>query len=312
MVPSAVVSQAPSTADSAVADTASGSAVADTAPTTDAGTRWTPRALIGLVPAVLLLVVALWEIVAAARAGHDIPDTDDWQPAVQAVRARYQPGDLIVFAPAWLDPVGRMHLGDLISVDMATRMDDARYAIVWELSIDGAQSPESRDRQVAWSTTDSGIHVRKLVRTPAEVVTDFAAQFQQSRRRVKIEGRGVGSPRSVIEEVGFEPHRCIRVEPRPDQTVRITFDNVRLGSRLVGYVGLADVFTRRDIRDPGRLQVYVQDQLVSTTEFGVDDGWVRFSATTEPSEAARVTFAATAVGPKAKKRLICFAAEART
>src|SRR5690606_4755334 len=98
-----------------------------------------------------------------------------------------------------------------------------------------------------------------------------------------------------LEEVGFAPHRCVRVEPRPDQTVRLVYRGVRLGTALVGHVGLADVFTRRDVRAPGALQVSIDGRVVAEVSVGVDDGWVRFEAATEPADAAEVVFAATAV-----------------
>jgi hypothetical protein len=84
-----------------------------------------------------------------------------------------------------------------------------------------------------------------------------------------------------------------------------------LGRELVGHVGLADVFTRRDVRDPGRLVVKVDGRVVADVTVGVDDGWVRFAAPTAARADATVEFAATAVGPRARDRRICFAAEAR-
>lgn len=276
------------------------------------------RRLQYLAPAVLLILVATWEAWAALSAGGDVPDATAWRDAAAAVRERHAPGDLIVFAPDWIDPVGRMHLGDLIPVAMAGRMDDARYGTVWELAIRGARAPESRDREVAWSGEFAGVTVRRLVAEPAVVLTDFLAAF--SRATVAPGGAAgadsraitwVGRPAVRLEEVGFTPRRCIRVEPRPDQTVRVVYRGVPLGRSLVGHVGLADVFTRRDIRDPGRLTVSVAGRELARVEFGVEDGWVRFSADTEPAESAEVEFAATAVGPGARKRWICFAAEAR-
>jgi hypothetical protein len=264
------------------------------------------RPLLGALPAALLVTVAVWEILAATRAGHDVPGQDAWERAAQAVREQHAPGDLIVFAPGWIDPVGRMHLGDRIPVDMAARMDDARFGTVWELSIRGASAPESRGREVAWSQDFAGLRVRKLVAEPAVVVTDFVAAFD----RAQMEGQAVGNPRVVLAEVGFEPHRCVQVEPRPDQTVRVVYRDVALGSILVGHAGLADVFTRRDIRAPGRVEVLVNGARVAGAELGVDDGWVKFSAATTPGT-GDVEFWATAAGESARKRLICFAAEAR-
>lgn len=293
MVPSAVLS---------VKNTMSSTArVADPG----ASPRWRRALAVG--PAAFLVLVALWEVWAATTAGRDVPPSDAWQRASATVRKEYRPGDRIVFAPDWIDPVGRMHLGDLIPVDVAGAMDDARYRTVWELSIRGAESRYSRGRQVEWRGDFGGVHVRRLVREPAVVVTDFLAGLG----RVQVSGRARGRPRVVLAEVAFEPHRCVQVEPLPGQTVRIAYPGVRLGTELVGYVGLADIFTRRDVRDPGRLEVEIDGRVVARAEFGVDRGWVRFSAPTEPSEAASVVFAATAVGRGARQRLICFAAEAR-
>lgn len=265
------------------------------------------RPWLGLAPALALLLCALWEIWASARAGSDVPGDAAWTAAAAAVRERHAAGDLIVFAPAWIDPVGRMHLGDLLPVEMAARMDDARYETVWELSIRGAEAPEARGRRVDWTTEVGGVRVRRLVRTPARVLTDFVAAFAGAR----VEGEAVGRAEVRLEEVGFAPHRCVRVEPQPGKTVRVQYSGARLGSRLVGYVGLADVFTRRDVRAPGELAVSAGGRELARVRFGVDDGWVRFEAATEPAERAEVTFAATAVGAGARKRLVCFAAEAR-
>ena len=87
----------------------------------------------------------------------------------------------------------------------------------------------------------------------------------------------------------------------------MTFPQLVLGKELVGYVGLADVFTRRDIRAPGKLAVEIGGKQVASVSAGVDDGWVRFSAPTTPGP-ADVTFIASAT---ANQRLICFAAETR-
>ena len=87
----------------------------------------------------------------------------------------------------------------------------------------------------------------------------------------------------------------------------MTFPQLELGGELVGYVGIADVFTRRDVRDPATLSVEVGGKVVASATAGVDDGWVRFAAPTTPGP-ADVTFV---VGSAAANRLVCFAAEAR-
>ncbi len=247
------------------------------------------------------MLVAIWEIVAVARVGSDVPTDGDWQRASAAVRARHQAGDLIVFAPHWIDPVGRLHLGDLIPVAMAGRMDAARYGRIWELSARGARAPETRDLSPSWKQSFGALEVRLFERAPAVVLTDFVDLFAPGMAR--------GSAAVSLQEVGFAPHRCVLARPRPGGNVEVRYPAVQLGRTLVGYVGLADVFTRRDDREPARLTVSVGGKTVADTVAGNDAGWVRFEAQTTPGT-AEVVFTASA-GPDARNRLVCFAAEAR-
>jgi hypothetical protein len=255
-------------------------------------------AVSGLAPAVLLIAIALWEIVATVRAPAGVPDQDAWRRAAAAVRAQRGTRDLIVFAPRWIDPVGRLHLGDLISLDDAARMDAARYRVIWELSIRGARAPETAGMEPAWTGAFGGVTVRKFEQTPAAVVADL----------VKLAPRA--KVKAVLAEVGFEPHRCIQLVPPAGGSTSAQFGKVPLGTKLVGYVGLADVFTRRDVRDPGRLEVRIDGQSAMSITVGVDDGWERFEIPTVPGEHT-VEVIATAVGKKARDRRVCFAAEAR-
>jgi hypothetical protein len=261
----------------------------------------------GVGPAAALALIALWEIAVSARAGADVPGSAGWAQAARVVRDQHRAGDLIVFAPRWIDPVGRQHLGDLIPIEVAGRMDADRFGTLWEVSIRGARAPETRGLAPSFDGTFGGVRVRRYTQEPARVLTDFVAALRTAR----VEGDRAGGPSVELEEVGFAPRRCVRVEPRPDGTVRILFPGARLGEVRVGHVGLADVFTRRDIREPGRLEVLVNGETVADVSVGVDDGWVRFAAETTPSEAAEVTFLVTAVGARARHRLVCFAAEAR-
>jgi hypothetical protein len=256
---------------------------------------------IAVVPALLLAVLSLWEVCATPRHAASVPIDRSWAQVAEVVRAGYRPGDLIVFAPAWNDPTGRLHLGDLIPLEMAARMDAARYARIWEVSIRGARSPETTGLTPVATQAIEGITIRAFAREPVTVISDV----RDALASIRVEG----GPRPSLEiaEVGFTPRRCLQVTPLPGKPTRITFPQLALGSSLVGYVGLADVFTRRDIRAPGTLTVEIGGNQVATRTVGVDDGWVRFEAPTTPGP-ADVTFIAGATAPQ---RLICFAAEAR-
>ena len=252
-------------------------------------------------PALLLAVLSVWEVCATPRNAAAVPGDRAWLQASDVVRAGYQPGDLIVFAPDWVDPTGRLFLGDLIPLDVAGRMDAARYGRIWELSIRDARAADTAGLTPVATATVEGIEIRSFARPPVTVVSDVRDALPTAR----VEG-GM-RPSLELAEVGYAPHRCLQIAPSPGRPVRITFPQLALGTSLVGYVGLADVFTRRDIRAPGSLAVEIAGVQVASATAGVDDGWVRFEAPTTPG-LADVTFIASATAPQ---RLICFAAEAR-
>lgn len=257
---------------------------------------------IALAPALLLIAISVWEVCAARCDATAVPDPDApaWREAAAAVRAGYRPGDLIEFAPGWIDPVGRMHLGDLIPLDAAARMDAARYGRIWELAIRGARSPDTAGLAPAWAEDHGGVAVRRYERAPAVVIGDLLERLATATS---------DGPRPTLElaEVGFAPHRCLQISPPPGRPVRIAFPQLPLGRELVGYAGIADVFTRRDVRSPGRLEIEIAGKIVASASPGVDDGWVRFAAPTSPGPADVVVI----VRATDANRRICFAAEAR-
>lgn len=257
---------------------------------------------VAAVPAILLVLVAVWEIAATRCDAQAVPDDAAWADAASVVRADFRPGDLIVFAPEWADPIGRLHLGDLIPIDTAARMDAARFGRIWEVSIRGAHHADVAGLDPVAEESRGGVHVARYERAPAVVLSDIRDKLGT----VQSQGGGRG-PTLELAEVGFAPHRCLQIVPGARTPARMTFPQLALGSELVGYVGIADVFTRRDVRVPARLDVEIGGRVVASATAGVDDGWVRFSAPTTPG-VADVTFIASADAPN---RQICFAAEAR-
>jgi hypothetical protein len=247
-----------------------------------------------------LIVISTWEVCSTPRLAASVPGDEAWDRAEEIVRAGHQQGDLIVFAPEWVDPVGRMHFGDLIQIEMAARMDSARYARIWEVSIRDAHAPEVAGLKPTKSATVGGVTVSLYTREPAVVVSDL----KSAMTTMKVEGGG--RPSLELAEVGFAPHECLQITPVPNQPVRVTFPQLQLGSKLVVGMGLADVFTRREIRAPGSLAVEIGGKQLAIENAGVDDGWVKQTIPTTPGP-ADVTFIVSAT---AKQRLICFMAEA--
>ena len=263
------------------------------------------KLVLGLAPLFALAVIAAWSTCRVVGAGAGVPGDAAWAEAAALVRAERQPGDLIVFAPRWIDPVGRLHLGDVIPVAMAARLDRERYGRVWELSIRGARAPEGRGLAVEWSRTIGGVQVQRYAHEAAPVVTDVLELPPPA-----VLGLVQSPPQLVLAEVGFEPHRCWQVIPSAGQTVTLRWEGVRLGSELAIGLGLADVFKRRDVRAPADVVVEVGEREVARARLRNEGGWVRRVVETTPGTttlAVRVS----AIGPRSADRLVCFAIEAR-
>ena len=164
---------------------------------------------------------------------------------------RHHAGDLIVFAPAWVDPVGRLHLGDLIPIEMAARMDADRYGTIWELSIRGARAPETRGLgRPAWSGLGGGVRCACSSRRRPQVHR-LRQRVREAARGARPAGRASSWPRSGSRRTAA----CRRCRSRAGP-----YDVARRRARpgeLVGVRRLADVFTRRDVREPGELAVSI-------------------------------------------------------
>jgi hypothetical protein len=257
-----------------------------------------PATRLSAIPAVLLVVVAIWEIVATRCQATGTPGDDEWAQAAALVRREYKAGDLIVFAPQWADPIGRLHLGDLIPLEAAGRMDADRYGRIWEVSIRGAVARDVP--RIPPAVEHLGpVTVRRYERAPATVVGDL------------VDMPGV---RADLVEVAFEPHRCMMLSVPPDG-MRFVVKDMPLGTQLVGYIGIADVFTRREERSAVRVAVEVNGAWQTEVVAPIDE-WVRFTATTTPgtAEVAFIAWWQTPPPPSDKPpplRKVCIAMEAR-
>jgi hypothetical protein len=262
----------------------------------------------GISPLVVLVGIASWAAVRTCHAPSTVPNDAAWQRAVAYVAPQLTPGATITFAPAWIDPVGRLHAGKHLPVGAIGGLDLATFDTIWQFSIRDAKI--SCDGVITDDKTFAGVRVTRCSR-PAELVIWrlIDSMTQRGGNGIRTDGKLARGPSVELAEVGFTPRRCVQLVPQPGQTVALELTQLTLGSKLAVGVGLADVFTRRDVRAPGSLAVFIDDKPVAQRSFGVDDGWVRFDVATTPGK-HRVRFEATAVGATARDRLICFAAEA--
>jgi hypothetical protein len=282
-----------------------------------------PRVLAGVVVVLLALVETAVALIAPTRA----PKPEDWAAAATAVRAGFQPGDLIVAAPAWADPILRVHLGDLIPAAVAGRLDDDRFGRVWEVSQRGARAAAARGT-VAFERRFGALTVRRVER-PAEVVSyDFVARWgdaRVSRREATgtvvpcaAEGDQIRCPgvannfvRRQIVEVDTQLRQALLAPAVGNAAVVIEFPAVPLGRALVVATGLHNVWLRKEAQGSVTMRVVVGDRVDVTLTTEDEDPWTprRIDTAALAGQSAPVRFEITARAPRA--RSFAFAAEAR-
>jgi hypothetical protein len=280
-----------------------------------------------LLLAAAVTLLALYETAVALIAPSRAPTDADWAAAAQEVRAGFRPGDLIVAAPSWADPILRVHLGDLIPIAVAGRLDDDRFARVWEVSQRGARAPATADGTVASDRRFGRLTVRRVDRQAELVGYDFVARWADARvSRGQASGsvacRTIGDRiqcpdfsynylRRQIVEVDNALREALLAQPVGGATVVIEYPAVRLGRVLVVATGLHDTWMRKAARGTVEMRVIVDGQAQTLPTTSDDSGWTRTRIDTA-ARAGRVVpvrFEITSPAPYA--RHFAFAAEAR-
>ncbi len=278
--------------------------------------------------AVVISLLAVVETTVALVAPFRAPTDADWAAAAAAVRAGFRAGDLIVAAPAWADPILRVQLGDLIPPELAARMDDDRFARVWEVSQRGAEAPAATGGTASVDEQFGRLRVR-LVERPAEIVTyDFVAHWadaQVSRRdaagnvvacalageRIVCPAPGNNSLHRQLVEVDQKLREALLTEPVAGAAVVIEFPAVPLGRALVIATGLHDTWMRKAARGTVEARLTVGEQTTELPVTSDDSGWTRTRIDTTPraDQTVPVKLEITSAAPY--DRFFAFAAEAR-
>lgn len=286
-----------------------------------------------------IAALAVFELVAHSTIEAAIPSDASWEAAAAFVRAQHRPADRISGAPAWVDPIVRQRLGDLLSLRMAAPPDSAGIERLWELSIRGARS---RDEPPALERDFDGVHVRMWTLPGDELVYDFAEEITGAKVELvaadrsevcplmaarQMPGgleRGPMTPRkrfvcdprrpwlwvgaTVLSDLDLQPRRCIWQHPAGRDPVRVTFTEVPLGDRLLIRGGIDYQSERRRSHGPVTLRVWINEQMAAELVHEDGDGWAGLEIDTSelPGEPATVRFETTADDPTA--RLFCWSA----
>jgi hypothetical protein len=268
--------------------------------------RWGRLALFGLP------VLGLGELGAHVYFSRRAPGFDAWRAIQGPVAAMKRPGDLVLVAPAWADPVARRARGaELMPIRDAARPDETRYAAAIELSILGQRAGEL----AGWREEAREEHGRFLLRrlanpSPARVVFDFVDHLAPPavdvrgteppvacawNPRAKIVAGGLGGnptfpaerfecPGGVFFNVGvtviadeeFRPRRCIWSHPFERGEIVTRFRGVPLGAVIRGHAGMYWIIERERAGAPVTLSVRVDGETVGEATHVDGDGWAPF------------------------------------
>ena len=272
-----------------------------------------------------MVSLALVETVSAVVAPLRAPDERDWKGASAAVRAGFRPGDLVVAAPAWADPVMRQQLGDLVPMPVAGRMDAARYARIWEISQRGARAAETGGGSPVQSSKHGSLIVKLWEKEAAKVTFDFLSEWRRAELSV-VSASGespcvVGADRFVcmggaslkpeLLEIDTTLRNGLALDPIDRATVVLTYSSAPLGRELAVAGGLHNVWLRKAGDGKVRLRVLVDGREVGALDGTNQGGWAlrRFDTSAWSGKTATVRFEITV--DKAQSRHFGFAAEAR-
>lgn len=278
--------------------------------------------------AAAIVVLAVVETSVALIAPALAPKDADWAAAAREVRAGFRPGDLIVAAPAWADPLMRVHLGDLVPVAVAARFDDARFGRVWEVSQRGAHAPEAARGTVATERRFGALTLRRVERPAAVITYDFQERLTDARvlrhmpglpdvgcpwevDRFQCPNIGFNSVRLQTVEVDTTLHRGLLAPPVSGAEVVVEYPAVPLGRELIVATGLHDVWARKAASGEVELRVVVGGTPQAAVRTTNQSGWQRTRIDTQAFAGRVVPVRFVITSPAPYNRQFVLAAEAR-
>lgn len=288
---------------------------------------WSPGARLGCWAAASVALLALLETVQALIAPLRAPTANDWKAATDQLRGQFRPGDLLVAAPAWSDPVMRLHAGDLLPIPVAARMDDARFGRVWVISQRGAHAAEESGRVQAYAGRFGALTLGRFEGAAAQITYDFLERWQDAYVTHWDLAARVATPcpwahdgfacpisgttvRRTLVEVDQTIRRALLAPPAAGAIITIEFGSVSLGRELMVTAGLHDTWARKS---PGtvNLEVWIAGQRAHSATIGNRSGWLplRIDTTARDGQTVPVRFQISS--PRPALRHFAFAAEAR-
>ncbi len=276
----------------------------------------------------------------------DVLPVSDWSAARDALQTEAQPDDLVIFAPFWVDPIGREQLGDeLAGLRREARPDETRFARAFEVGIRGAHRAELE----GWKKTAERRIGKITIGTyenpaPVKLRTDLLELVGTDRVTVsRVDGasetacpfqRGVGQPgglgvpqgpavpgdryvcssgayvgAAVLHALDHHPHLCLFVSPQGGGSLRIRFAKITFGTSLHGHSGVQWVNERTPSAERITVAFSAFDRPLGQNAHRVGAGWTGFELPT-PELVGQKGDLVAEVGA-ATPRSYCFEADTR-
>lgn len=297
-----------------------------------------------LVPMVALLELG-GQLLISARAVSPV----EWAAIRSPVRKLARPGDVLVVAPRWAEPLARHVLGDeWWPLADLTRADEHGVARVVEISLLGATDPSTEswpsERELNQGpfrfTVRTNPHyapalfslVESVLRAEPAVFrrhegTRHDCSWKQnlapstgglhghvafpSARYVCGRGEQEFVGVTLIDDAEFQPRRCVWVHAPSEGEQWLSLDDVALGQRLEGHVGSSYFLMRDGTRAPIELEVFIDGSLAGKVTYKDDEGWSHFAFPTPKSRGHRGRLEFKISTQEAGGRAFCLAAETR-
>jgi len=292
----------------------------------------------------IVLAIAVVEVVGHYVVQSRVVTDEQWRAAAERVRAQWQPGDLVVAAPAWADPIVRRELGALLSLSDAARADLDRHDRLWALSIRGHRPLEAPDRAPDHEAQVGPVRIFRWDLEPEPVLYDFVAHVREARVTIgdracrwqsgRPRGGGLGqgpmqpggrhqcdARRSwlwvgptVQEDLELRPRHCIWQHPAAPEVIGATFEDVPLGDRVVLAGGLYYEHERMLEHGPVEVAVSLDGTLLGRMIHRDGDGWKQMEVSTripERGERERGDLRVEVTAPDPDLRTFCWAATVR-
>ncbi len=276
------------------------------------------------------------------------PRPDDWQNVVPDVERLARPGDLIVIAPSWAEPLGRQALGEgMMPLSDVARAEATGYSHAIELGLFGKRDPELANWIEIEHERSGPFSLRRLLNPQREAVvfsftehaeppfltvTEWNGEAQHeceytTKARASSGGLGghVTYPReryrcsadpflvgkTVIDDAQYRPRQCIYAHPPASAWLHLRYPKVPAGKKLRGHAGMSYLIARDGSGTPVEFAVYVDNKEIGRRLFSDSQGFTVFEFPFDSAGRAKVDVTFEVQSKSTTGREFCFSAEMR-